>query len=249
MNIPLNHWLRNNPITHRGLCKNEKIIENTIESVKESINYNYPIEIDVRVIKDNTVILFHDNNLKRLIGINKYYYNLNKTDLKYLKYKNSNCKIATLKEVLNIINGKVPLLIELKYNKDSWNMKKLAVETHKILKDYKGNYAIHSFYPKMSKIYRKLDKNHYIGLVAPLSNCKLSFLSNLYIFILLKLYKFDFLSYDIRNIPNKFIAKLKLPKIYWTIYNKEQEKKAINNKGNFIWNNKNYMAPNKINIL
>ncbi len=241
--IPSNHWLKINPILHRG-GYNNNCIENTIEAIKEAMKLSCPIEIDVRVTKNNTVILFHDNNLKRLFGIDKYYYDITNEDIGKLKYKNSNSKIATLKEVLELVNGKVPLLIELKYNKDMCKMNKLANETSKILKNYKGEYAIQSFYPRMAKIYNRLDNKPYIGILWSSKYCLL--INNIILKIVLKLYKYDFISYNIKRLPNKYLKQLNISKIYWTINSKYEEILAIKNNGNFIWKNTKYKAPKEI---
>lgn len=237
--IPKYHWLKKRPIIHRGMFNNELgIIENSLEAINLAVKANYPIEIDVRVIKDGTVILFHDNNLKRLTGIDKYYYKLTLKELNTIKYKNSKCGIATLKQVLEIVNGKVPLLIELKYYGDFWIMNKLAKETYKTLKDYKGEYAIQSFYPPMEKIYRKLDNKHFIGLIAPIQLAVKKRLYNNFILNLsLKFYNYDFISYNIKHLPNKIIESNKLPKIFWVIDNKGKKDLALKNNGNFIWSN------------
>ena len=57
-------------IAHRGL-HNNKLIENTIPAFKEAIKEKYPIELDIHLLKDKEIVVFHDDNLKRLVGIDK----------------------------------------------------------------------------------------------------------------------------------------------------------------------------------
>ena len=65
-------FLTKNPIAHRG-CHNKEnqIYENTIEAFKQAVLNNYIIELDVHLLKDGKIIVFHDDNLKRLTGIDK----------------------------------------------------------------------------------------------------------------------------------------------------------------------------------
>ena len=58
--------LKNKIIAHRGVFDNEKVVENTLESFKKAIHYHYPIELDVQLTKDNYLVVFHDESLRRL---------------------------------------------------------------------------------------------------------------------------------------------------------------------------------------
>ena len=99
-------FLTTNLIAHRGLHYN--YLENTLGAFKEAIKNNYIIELDVRLTKDKKVIVFHDNNLFRITGINK---NINESTYEELK---EIINIPTLQEVLNLVSGKVTIIIEIK---------------------------------------------------------------------------------------------------------------------------------------
>ena len=60
----------NNKIAHRGMFDNIKIPENSLSSFKKALKYNYSIELDIQLTKDNILVVFHDSNLKRMTGIN-----------------------------------------------------------------------------------------------------------------------------------------------------------------------------------
>ena len=62
-------FLYNSIIAHRGIYDNKKIFENSIQSFKKALRYNIPIELDIHLLKDNTIIVFHDKNLKRITGL------------------------------------------------------------------------------------------------------------------------------------------------------------------------------------
>ncbi|MDR0831933.1 MAG: hypothetical protein LBM99_03435, partial [Bacillales bacterium] len=69
-------FLLDNFIAHRGLHnqniekdKNKLLPENSLGAFQEAINKNYLIELDVHLLKDGTVVVFHDFNLKRMCGV------------------------------------------------------------------------------------------------------------------------------------------------------------------------------------
>ena len=135
-------------ITHRGIHDNINIYENTLEAFKLSIKKGYAIELDVRMTKDKQIVVFHDNNTKRLT----------KKDLiveenTYQELNNQNIlHIPLLIEVLKLVNGKAPLLIEIKPTKKDYE---LATNLMTILNNYEGKYAIQSFNPKVLYWFRK----------------------------------------------------------------------------------------------
>jgi len=129
-------------IAHRGIHNNKTIYENTLESFKPAIKQKLIIELDIRLTKDKQIIVFHDNNTKRITKQNKIveentYQELNNQDIIH---------IPLLSEVLKLVDGKVPLLIEIKPSNQAGELETILM---KILKTYKGQYAIQSFSPKV----------------------------------------------------------------------------------------------------
>ena len=74
------HWLLARPIAHRGL-HNDEIPENSLTAFDRAIEAGYPIETDVRIIDDGSVIVFHDDKLARMTGRDGYSCNLTLDDL------------------------------------------------------------------------------------------------------------------------------------------------------------------------
>ena len=140
-------------IAHRGLHDDE-VPENSLLSFKTAIEKGYAIENDIHVLKDDNVVVFHDDTLKRMCGIDKNIEDCTIEELNELTLKNTNEKIPTLQECLDLVNGQVPLLIEFKcLNKATCD--RLCEKANEILKDYKGKYAIQSFYPFVLTWYKK----------------------------------------------------------------------------------------------
>ena len=102
------------PIAHRGLHNNKDIIENTIESFELAIKNNFSIELDIVLSKDGEVMVFHDYNLNRLAGSNKLINDCTANELRKIKLLGTNSVISSMDEVLHRVNGKVPILIEIK---------------------------------------------------------------------------------------------------------------------------------------
>ena len=92
-------------IAHRGIHNNLDTPENSLKAIKEAIKSNTPIEIDVQLTKDNQIIVFHDNDLKRMTNTEGLVTNKTLADLKKLKLVNTNESIPTLEEVLKVIKS------------------------------------------------------------------------------------------------------------------------------------------------
>lgn len=130
---------------HRGL-HNDEFPENSMKAFQLALDHDYGIELDVHLSKDEIPIVFHDFDLKRMCNVDENINNLTYEELKALKLANSNEKIPRLVDVLDLINGKVPLIIEIKARaRDDFNL--LCDKTSEVLDEYKGTYCIESFNP------------------------------------------------------------------------------------------------------
>ena len=150
-------FLKDNIIAHRGL-HNNLIPENSIESFKNAIKNNYIIELDVHLIKDNTIVVFHDDNLRRMTGIDGFIKDYTYEELLKLNLLNTSYKIPKLIDVLNLVDGKVPIIVELKYDQ---KVGKLEKELVKILDKYKGRFCVKNFNP-FSIIWFRIHRKNYI---------------------------------------------------------------------------------------
>ena len=136
-------WLCKIPIAHRGL-HNEDAPENSLKAFQNAVDKNYAIELDIHLLKDGNIAVFHDNSLKRVCGENVMISSLTTEELKKYKINGTDQTIPTLDEVMELVDGKVPLLVELK----SFRLNgKLEEALYNKLKNYKGEYAIEAFNP------------------------------------------------------------------------------------------------------
>ena len=219
-------FLKDSLIAHRGVHIDAP--ENTINAFKEAVKKKYIIEFDVHLLKDNTVVVFHDDNLKRMTGQNKKLKDCTYEEIKDLQLLDSNDYIPTLKEVLKIINGKVPIIVELKSDRKVGLLEKELV---KQLDKYKGKFCVKSFNPLSIRWFRKNKPDYIRGLLV--NNKKKSLISaicrsNLSLIIT----RPDFISCNYKLHNNKKILRYmkKHPVIAWTIKNEEQ---LLKNKNNF----------------
>lgn len=185
-------FLKENKIAHRGLFDNNRIYENTISSYTRAIKYNYTIELDVRLLSDGTIICFHDETTDRLLHVDGKTDKLTYDELCYL----SKYQIPTLNEALNIINGKVPVLIEVR---SDYKKGKLESEISKILDNYQGKFAIQSFNIKTLKWFYKNRPDYIIGYLI----CKKNFMKD-YLFK-----RYDFMDINILIYNDKKIRKMR----------------------------------------
>ena len=215
-----NNFLITKIISHRGIHDNIKVYENTLESFKLSIKKDYIIELDVHLTKDNEVIVFHDYNMKRLLKKDKII-----EESTYKEINNQNIfHVPTFKEVLNLVKGRVPLLIEIKQSK---KVGRLEEKVMNILKKYEGEYAIQSFnvmtlywlkkhYPNILRGQLSYDYKH-----TKMNKISGFFLKNMFFNFLTKP---SFISYKYNELSEKRIKKYKkkgIKVLAWTIDNKD----------------------------
>lgn len=151
-------------IAHRGLFSNQKRIlaegedmaplapENSLAAFRLAVEAGYGIELDVQLTKDGKLVVFHDKTLKRMCGIKKQLFHCTYEELQKYKLLESEEKIPLFQEVLEVVAGRIPMIIEIKPEGDC---SKTAESLANHMKDYEGNYCVESFSPKAIAWYRK----------------------------------------------------------------------------------------------
>lgn len=234
-------WIKETPIAHRGLHTKD-IPENSLSAFENALKNNYAIELDVQFTKDKEVVVFHDENLKRMTNDTRNIEDVNYDELKNLRLDNTNEIIPTLEEVLELVDSKVAILIEIKDCKDYIE---LSEKTYEILKGYEGNYAIQSFNPFILEWYKNNASEVIRGQLSgtftegseslnsfekfALKNMLLNFKS-----------KPNYIGYDLEGIPKSKLESLRkkgVPIIVWTVKNKEDMEKAYKYSDNITFEN------------
>ena len=129
---------------HRGFHGEEGIPENSMAAFKKAKGSGYGIELDVQLTKDGVMVVHHDYDLKRTCGVNKKITDLTYRELCRYRLMGTRERIPRFVEVLREVDGKVPLLVELKM--ETCN-RKLCKKVAKALDQYKGLYCMECFHP------------------------------------------------------------------------------------------------------
>jgi glycerophosphoryl diester phosphodiesterase len=158
-------WLIARPIAHRGLHSRQNgVIENTAAAATAAIAKNYAIECDVRRTKDGDAVVFHDATLDRLTRENGRVDAFSARELSRLVYKDCDERIVSLAEFLVHINGRTPVIVEIKSDYDG-DMR-LADRALAAVANYQGPICLKSFDPLILISLRRGGARCPVGLVA-----------------------------------------------------------------------------------
>lgn len=200
------NFLKSKLIAHRGIYDNEKVFENSLSAILKAVSLGYIVEIDVRMLKDGEIVVFHDKDMMRLLNVEGCIEDLTYDELSYIaKYE-----VPKLKDILEFVKGEVPLLIELKtITKRGLFESKVA----EILDNYNGEFAIQSFNIKTIKWFSKNRENYIIGYLIGKSNYKKEYFFK----------KYDFINCDINLYSDNKIKRLRTDKLVigYTVDTKE----------------------------
>lgn len=138
---------------HRG-CFDKTLPENSLTAIRIAADKGLGLEIDVHLTKDNKLVVFHDHTLKRMCGVSGIVEEMTESQLTALKLKNTSHTIPTLKDVLAAVDGRTPILIELKCRNNEIALCDALIDE---LKSYNGKYMYIGFNEKRQSILRIRD--------------------------------------------------------------------------------------------
>ena len=159
LNSRANHpsWaaLEHRRYAHRGLhCSADSVPENSLAAFRRAIRHGYGAELDVHLLRDGTLAVFHDSDLKRCANVEGQIEDLDLEGLRKLRLEGTDEQVPLFDDVLALFEGKQPLIIELKTAKG--NHRALAEAACKRLDSYTGDFCIESFDPFAVADVRKL---------------------------------------------------------------------------------------------
>lgn len=138
---------------HRGLHQEALgIPENSMTAFHKAVEAGYGIELDVQMTKDDIPVVFHDGNMERMCGVNAKTADYTYEELLQFRLKDSEETIPKLEDVLAMVNGQVPLIVEIKAESKKVSF---CAKIDDLLKDYQGEYCIESFHPMVLWWYRR----------------------------------------------------------------------------------------------
>ena len=228
---------------HRGLHDNETDApENSMAAFKKAVDAGYGIELDVQMTKDGQVVVTHDFHLRRNCGVDAQVNELTYEELKQYPIMKSDERIPLFKDFLELVDGKVPLVVELKCRngKDP-----IAAEADKILKDYKGVYCIESFDPRVLLWYKANCPDVIRGQLSGNLNKEENVKSSMKVVYWLLTHLLlnvatrpDFIAYDIRysgELSRKLCRLMGAPAVAWTVRTEDEYEKAKKEYDLFIF--------------
>lgn len=213
---------------HRGLHSEDKSVpENSLMAFELAAREGYGIELDVQLTKDGKVVVFHDDTLDRVCGVHGRVDEYTFTQLQELSLCGTEHKIPLFADVLELVDARSPLIVELKTGKKN---KELCRKTYALLCSYRGAACIESFNPFIVRWFKlhapdmvrgqlSMPADRYEGYPAParfiLSRCLLNPLARPQ-FIAYKLGK--------KPMPVRFSEAMGAMKVAWTSHEASSEK-------------------------
>nr|WP_316654041.1 glycerophosphodiester phosphodiesterase [uncultured Gellertiella sp.] len=207
-------WLTARPIAHRGYHDmNHAIWENTLSGFSRAIEAGFGIECDLQYAADGTVVVFHDDDLERLCKIKGDVRERSAGELGLLSVGGTKDRVPSLKQLLRLAAGKVPLVLELKGRKgDDEGFAEAVLDA---LEGYAGHVALMSFDVWLLKDLKDLGSPWPVGLTAEGTEPESFFAHDEAMHLGL-----DFISYCNAHLPNSFVTAQRqrhIPVITWTV--------------------------------
>ena len=176
------------------------------------------IECDVHRTADGRAVVFHDWELDRLTGATGSVAGLGVAELTRIELQSPGQRIPTLRDVLELVAGRAPLLIELKSRKEK-PVSPLCRAVLRDLEGYPGPHAVMSFDPRVGHWFARRSPGTVRGLVVTEANAR-TFGAAVKRHFAVWRARPDFLAYDVRDLPSRFAARQRargLPVLTWTV--------------------------------
>ena len=136
---------------HRGLHDGTHA-ENSLSAFRLAVENGYGIELDIRFTKDKQLVVFHDDTLLRMCGTDKRVDEFTYQELQSFRLLDTAETIPLFSDVLSLVAGQVPLLVELKSGPEN---ELLCMHAYSLLKSYDGLFCIESFHPMIVRWFKK----------------------------------------------------------------------------------------------
>ena len=222
-------WL----FAHRGYHMEPDAPENSLAAFRRAVENGYGAELDVHLLSDGNLAVLHDSRLYRMTGRNGIVEALTEEELPGILLGRSRQPIPTLAQVLELVDGRVPLIIELKTYRN--NYRRLCERVFEELDHYQGPFCVESFHPQVVRWLRKnrpevirgqLSMNYLHernGLSLPAAAAATGLVANF-------LTRPDFIAYrfcDRRTVSNRLCLSLwKIQGASWTLHDMDELKTA-----------------------
>jgi len=215
-------FLRGRRFAHRGLHGGGRI-ENSRSAFLAAIERNDGIECDVQMSQDGTAFVFHDASLERLTDEQGKLASLGAGAIGRVTLRGTDETIPRLEEILALVGGRVPLLIEVKAPEAL--VGRLCLAVRRALEGHRGDVAVMSFNPEVGRWFADHAPRITRGLVITEEDAR-GLRGRAKRHLALWRARPDFLAYDVRDLPSRFAAAQRergLPVLTWTVRGAEAE--------------------------
>jgi glycerophosphoryl diester phosphodiesterase len=212
------------PYAHRGL-HGAGVIENSRGAFLAAIATGHGIELDVQASRDGDAFVFHDYELERLTEGTGAVASLGSAELARVRLKGSDETMPDLPEILKLIAGRVPLLIEVK-SRDR-HVGPLCLSVFRALDGYRGAVGVMSFNPEVGRWFALHGPRILRGLVVTEGGRR--WRGGLARSLALWRSRAQFLAYDVRDLPSRFAGRARrrgLPVFTWTCRSADDRARA-----------------------
>lgn len=207
-------WLKERPIAHRGFHDmNTSVWENTLSAFSRAAEAGFAIECDLQYAADGVPVVFHDDDLQRLCNMPGDVRAKSSAELALMTIGGTKDRVPRLKDMLNLVKGRVPLVIELKGREG--DDEGFVESVFEVLEGYEGKVALMSFDVWLLQELKECGAPYPVGLTAygdkpeewarQTEEMKIGL---------------DFTSYHYAHLPNPFTEGVRangLPVITWTV--------------------------------
>ncbi|WP_225207773.1 glycerophosphodiester phosphodiesterase family protein [Novosphingobium huizhouense] len=221
-------WLRGWTYAHRGL-HGAGVPENGLAAFAAAAERGFGIECDVQRTSDGLAVVFHDWELDRLTGETGRVVDRSAAQLQTIALAGSSQAdtIPGLRQMLDLVAGRVPVLIEIKSRREM-HVIPLCLAVRRTLEGYRGQVAVMSFDPRVSRWFKRHSPHVVHGLVMS-EEGRSTLFARVRRHLALWHAEPDFLAYDVRDLPSRFAAsqrKRGLPLLTWTVRSAELAERA-----------------------
>lgn len=219
-------WLTERPIAHRGFHDmNKTVWENTLSAFSRAIEAGFAIECDLQYVADGVPVVFHDDDLQRLCNMPGDVRSKTSAELAQLSIGGTKDRVPRLRDMLDLVKGKVPLVIELKGREgDDDGFVESVLE---VLEGYDGKVALMSFDVWLLRELKEVGAPYPVGLTAYGDKPEIWDRQTEEMAIGL-----DFTSYHVAHLPNPFTDGLRekgIPVITWTVRDEAARERTFAN--------------------
>ena len=211
---------------HRGLHRGSDFPENSLIAFAAALELGAGIECDLRLTADDRVVVFHDSDAKRICGSPMRIGQCRLSQLGRLRVGDG--PIPTLESLLELVGGRVPLLLEVKAENDIWRW---APALRRALGDYAGPFGVMSFDARIPRLMRTNLPHVRRGLVIK------DRLGRWKRFWAMQLADPQFVAVETAALGKPWVerARQRMPVYTWTVRTAEQRRQAEVHADAAIW--------------